>query len=65
MVELLTDIAEEWNISVVDMWNDDVFNSITDEQRILYMADAIHPTQAGCLEWWSPCMEEKLSKAVQ
>lgn len=65
MVELLTEVAEKWDISVIDMWNDDTFNSITDEQRTLYMADVIHPTQAGYLEWWTPYIEEFLSKAVQ
>lgn len=65
MVELLAEIADKWDIGVIDMWNDDTFNSITDEQRVLYMADGIHPTQAGYLEWWVPYMEEFLNKAVQ
>lgn len=65
MVELLAEIAEKWDISVIDLWNDEAFDSITEEQRVLYMADAIHPTQAGYLEWWTPYMELFLIKAVQ
>jgi len=64
MVALLAEIADKWDISVVDMWNDDDFNTITQEQRALYMADSIHPTQAGYLEWWTPYMETFLIEAV-
>jgi len=60
MVELLAKIADKWDITVIDLWNDTEFNSITDEQRRLYMADSIHPTQAGYLEWWTPKMEKVL-----
>ena len=58
MLDLLLDIQKKWDIGVVDLWNDTDFNNITDEQRKLYMADKIHPTQAGYLEWWTPVMEE-------
>lgn len=64
MVELLNRIAEKWEISVIDMWNDPDFNSITDEQRSLYLADPIHPTQAGYLEWWTPYMETALYEEI-
>ena len=67
MVDLLREIAVKWDILVIDMWNDETFNELTSEQRQLYMADAIHPTQAGYLEWWTPYMErvmvEILSKS--
>lgn len=64
MVEILQGISEKWEIDVIDLWNDAAFNSITEEQRTLYMADAIHPTQAGYLEWWTPYMEEVLWEAI-
>lgn len=64
MVDLLLEIQEKWKIEVIDLWNDTKFNEISEEQRYLYMADEIHPTQAGYLEWWTPYFEEKL-KAVQ
>lgn len=65
MVTLLSQIAEKWDIAVIDMWNDEVFNSITEEQRTLYMADNIHPTQAGYLEWWTPYIEKYLFEKVK
>lgn len=64
MVALLQKIAEKWDIAVIDMWNDEDFNALTNEQRALYMADPIHPTQAGYLEWWTPYMEKKLNEMV-
>ena len=35
MTTLLHEIAEKWDITVIDMWNDVAFNAITDEQRSL------------------------------
>lgn len=64
MVDLLIDIQKKWNIGVIDMWNDEDFNNITDEQKTLYMADSIHPTQAGYLEWWTPVFENKLIEVI-
>ncbi len=58
MQELLTGIAEKWDIDVIDFWADETFNTITPEQRSLYMADPIHPTQAGYRDWWTPYMEK-------
>ena len=64
MVELLHTIQEKWDIAVIDLWNDAEFNDITSEQRDLYLADAIHPTKAGYLEWWTPYMESVLCEVI-
>ncbi len=60
MVKLLKEIRQKWGIGVFDMWNDESFNQISEEERDLYMADSIHPTKAGYLEWWSPYMENEI-----
>lgn len=65
MVALLHEIAKKWDISVIDLWNDDAFNAITPEERKLYMADQIHPTQAGYLRWWTPRIEDGLAQALK
>ena len=65
MVNLLLEIQKKWNIEIIDMWNDVDFNNITDEQKSLYMADSIHPTQAGYLEWWTPVFENKLKEVIK
>lgn len=64
MVDILYQIKDKWNIEVIDMWNDTNFNNISEEQRALYMADKIHPTKAGYLEWWTPVFNEKLSEVI-
>ena len=65
MVTLLKEIASKWDISIIDLWDDGGFNVITPEERKLYMADAIHPTQTGYLKWWTPKIEEGLSEAMR
>lgn len=60
MVELLLSIQDSYGIGVVDLFTDEEFNDITKEELSLYMADDIHPTRAGYLEWWTPKMEEYL-----
>lgn len=54
MVELLLEIQKKWDITVIDFWNNDEINSITEEQRKIYLVDHIHPTKAGYKEWWLP-----------
>ena len=65
MVELLHAVQEKWDITVIDLWSDRDFNAITQEQRELYLADAIHPTKAGYLEWWTPYMEKVLCETIR
>ncbi len=60
MVKRLYEISQKWGINVLDLWNDDAFNSISDEDRALYMADPIHPTKAGYMKWWCPELERQL-----
>ena len=64
MVGALKQIQAEYSIGVIDLYTDEAFNDITDEQYKLYMADAIHPTKAGYLEWWTPKMEEYLYEFI-
>lgn len=65
MVAALQEIAEKHGISVIDLYTDQAFNDIDEVQRALYMADAIHPTRAGYLEWWTPVIEKKLIEVVK
>lgn len=65
MVELLQEICQKWDIKIIDMWNDKTFNDISDEKRSLYMADSIHPTKAGYLEWWLPYMEKRIEECFR
>ena len=64
MVDLLQQIAKKWDITVIDLWNDETFNAISEEKNALYMADSIHPTKAGYLLWWTPYMENALYEVI-
>ncbi len=64
MVKALKQIAEDKGIGVIDLYDDAAFNAITVEQRSLYMADKIHPTKAGYLEWWTPKMEQYINDCL-
>ena len=60
MVGALYQLQEKYDIGIIDLYNDKEFNSITEDQRTLYMADNIHPTKAGYLQWWTPMFEKVL-----
>ena len=63
MVELLYEIRDKWGIGVIDLWTE--LPEITEEERALYMADAIHPTRAGYLEWWTPVMKKDIIEMME
>lgn len=65
MVDLLLKIQEKWKIAVIDLWNNDEINSITDEQRKIYLVDHIHPTKAGYKEWWLPEFQKCLYEILK
>ena len=65
MVDLLLKIQKKWNITVIDLWNNDEINSITDEQRKIYLVDNIHPTKAGYKEWWLPEFQKCLYEIIK
>ena len=46
MVDLLLEIQKKWDITVIDLWNDEENNNITDEQKEIYLIDHIHPNQS-------------------
>lgn len=64
MVSDLKRIAEIKQIGVIDLYTDNAFNDISNEDRSLYMADKIHPTKAGYLMWWTPKMEKYIYEYV-
>lgn len=64
MVDLLLKIQKKWDITVLDLWNDEEINSITQEERKFYLVDRIHPTKAGYKEWWLPKFRECLNEIM-
>ncbi|HBB06083.1 MAG TPA: hypothetical protein DCZ41_05910 [Firmicutes bacterium] len=45
------------NVGVIDLYADKALNDISSKERKLYLADKIHLTKKGYLEWWTPKME--------
>lgn len=62
MIADLGELQAKWDIGVIDMWNG---LDVNIENYDLYMADDIHPTQAGYLEWWTPFMEQELYEIIK
>lgn len=60
MTRLMDAIAEKWAVPLIDMWKDPAFPQITEAERRTFMADPIHPTRAGYLNWWVPYWEKIL-----
>ncbi|MBO4838483.1 MAG: SGNH/GDSL hydrolase family protein [Lachnospiraceae bacterium] len=60
MVALLHRIAAKWGVPVIDMWSDEAFRTLSEEQIALYMVDDVHPSRAGHLEWLTPYVEQAL-----
>lgn len=61
MVDLLLKIQEKWDIGVIDLWNNEEMNAVSEEDYKLYMVNGIHPSKAGYRDWWTPVFEEYLT----
>lgn len=51
------DKYDDYSVEIINLFDDTSFNDITDDEYKLYMFDAIHPTKAGYLKWWTPYFE--------
>ena len=65
MTELLYEIKEKWDIEIIDLWNNESINNISEEERKLYLVDSIHPTKAGYRDWWLPEFQSALYTTVR
>ena len=64
MVNMLLDIADKWEIDVIDLWHNEM-NDIPQDLYRLYMHDGVHPTKAGYLLWWVPEIEKQLQTILK
>ena len=65
MAGRLMELRIKWDIGVIDLYTDEAFNDIDEDAYNLYMADPIHPTKAGYIEWWFPKMEAELAQFLK
>ena len=70
LVDHTYDLAEKWNkvegveVGIIDLFNDEAFNAVSDEQYKVYMHDPVHPFKAGYKEWWTPYFDKYLSEQL-
>ena len=64
MVETMLRIAEKWDVKLIDLYHDEAFNAVSEEDYRLYMADPVHPTKAGYRDWWLPKFAEVILPAA-
>ena len=62
MVNELYKVQAKWGIGIIDLWNDEEMNAVSDEDYARYMSDPIHPNKTGYIEWWMPKFAEHLQK---
>lgn len=60
LVQLTKEICDKWDAYLLNMWEDEELNDITQEQFDDWMANGAHPCRRGYLEWWLPEFEEAL-----
>lgn len=65
MVALLKSLQRKWGFGIIDLWSDEAFNRISQEQRARWMEDPVHPTLEGYREWWTPRFERELEAFVE
>lgn len=65
MVSVLLELQKKWDIYIIDLWNNEEINNITDEQKKVYLVDNIHPTKAGYKEWWLPEFQKSLYEVIK
>ena len=63
MVELMYQIAEKWNIELIDLWTNDEINEKYNSISEHYKNDKIHPTKKGYNQW-TPVFEKRLAEIL-
>lgn len=64
MIDLLKGIAEKWDISIINLWDEPSFNNVSTEDYARFMQDPIHPTLEGYRDWWAPFIEKKIREML-
>ena len=62
MIDALYELQKKWDIGILDLWNDEEMQKVSEEDYAVYMSNGIHPTRAGYREWWTPKFESYLAE---
>ena len=64
MVAILEDIAEKWDIDLVNLWEDEDINKMIEEDRKNLLYDFIHPRPGFYLDVWTPYFENAIGNVI-
>ena len=65
MVDLMHQIADKWDMPVIDLFSDpDMQKAYDTPYYHEVMSDPIHPKKRGYSEWWAPKMKEVLDRIL-
>jgi len=64
MVALLKEIAEKWEIDLVNFWDDDEINQMIETDRKSLLYDFIHPRPGFYLDVWAPYFENAIAEVI-
>ena len=57
MVKATLELQKKWDFGLIDLWNNDEMNAVSEDDYEKYMKDGIHPNRTGYVEWWTPQFE--------
>ena len=60
LIGQVAEVCDKWGYGLLDMYNNEELNDITQEQYDFWMTNPAHPRRAGYLEWWLPEFQEAL-----
>lgn len=60
LINAMKPLEEKWGATCIDLFHNEQFNAISEEDYNYYMSDKIHPNKAGYLLWWTPEIEKGL-----
>lgn len=61
MVDSLIELSHKWDFKIIDLWNNNEFRQVSEEDYKIYMKDPIHPTRLGYSRWVGPEFKKALS----
>ena len=62
MVKTAIKLHEKWGFALINLWDSEEMNAVSKEDYASYMADPIHPSRTGYIEWWTPAFETAITE---
>ena len=62
MVRTTIELQSKWGFGLIDLWNSEKMNAVSEADYAAYMADGIHPNRTGYIEWWTPAFEAGITE---